>query len=535
MSGLGGCGKMVFMRFVLRLSLTLSITCLLTLALGCSDDAAPVVPPVDAGPHETIRFPDGKVTHSDGDPDGPSTPDAYVNADDWDEDGISNDDEKKLGTDPHNPDTDNDGKKDGDENKDTDGDGKIDALEPSDFDSDMDGKMDVDDPDDTDGPCGKVKRIFDRVLQTQDLTLSDTTCSPYKVLGYLWLDGGAKLTINAGIKVTFGKNAMLRIGSTTTTAALDLAGTKNLQTGTIKWVKLVADTNVPTKGYWRGVVVDNGTSVSIAYTQIDHAGGKTGGADAQAHVLIKAADSIYFKGNALSHGGGVGLHAAVLKTSQTKLFTSLTQNTFSDLVKAAALNIASLGEIGSNNVFGGYDVEVHEGSVTTQATWRDVGLSPYVFKEASINVDAQLKIESGVKLIFPQNAAFSVGTSTLTTGQLEAQGSQGSPVIFTAATGKSWQGIILYANKNQLKHVQVIRGGLVNSTGVGSSVYLDKSATLNADSITIQDSAAYGVYYYRSLSGCTGQNTTDFSFQGAITACKFYCLDDYNSGVCLTP
>jgi hypothetical protein len=362
------------MRFVYCLSLTLTIT--FFLALGCSDDgAAPDATPADSGPYEGIRFPDGKVTHSDGQPDGPSAPDAYVNPNDRDEDGISNTDEKNLGTDPHNPDTDNDGIKDGDENKDTDGDGKLDALEPNDFDSDKDGVMDDLDKDDTDGPCGKVKRIFDRVLQTQDLTLSDTKCSPYKVLGYLWLDQGAKLTINAGIEVAFGKNAMLRIGSTTTTAALDLAGTKNLQTGAIKWVKLAADTMTPLKGYWRGVVVDNATSVSIQNTKIKHAGSKTGGADPQASVLVKAADSIYFRDNQLSEGAGTGLHAATLKTSQTTLFTSLKNNTFNSLAKAAALNIVSLGEIGSGNDFGVHDVVVNVLTVTLDATLRNFWMS----------------------------------------------------------------------------------------------------------------------------------------------------------------
>ncbi len=524
---------MIFKRFILRLALTLTITSLLALALGCSDDAAPDARPADAGPYEGLRFPDGKVTHSDGLPDGPSTPDAYVNPNDWDGDGLSNTDETKLGTDPHNPDTDNDGKKDGDENKDTDGDGKKDALEPSDFDSDKDGIMDDKDSDDTDGPCGKVKRLFDRVLQNQDLTLSDTTCSPYKVLGYLWIDGGFKLTIKAGVEVVFGKNAMLRIGGTKTTAALSLEGTKDTS-GTVTWVELTADAAPPSKGYWRGVVVDNATSVSIQYTKIKHAGGKTGGADPQASVLVKAADSVYFRDNQLSEGAGTGLHAAVLKTGQTTLFTSLKNNTFSGLAQAAALNIASLGEIGSGNNFGGHDVKVHEGSVTTQATWPYVGTSPYVFEEASINVDAPLKIEAGVKMIFPTNAAFNVSPAS-TTGQLEAQGSPGSPIIFTAAAGQSWQGLILLANKNQLKHVQVIRGGMSNSTaGVGSSIYLSNTATLNADSVTIQDSAKYGVYYYLTQSNCSTQSTAAFSFQGAFTDCKFYCQDDFNSGVCLT-
>ncbi|HYQ85658.1 MAG TPA: OmpA family protein [Bacteroidota bacterium] len=57
---------------------------------------------------------------------------------DWDGDGLTNDEEKRLGTDPHNPDTDGDGLRDGEEvkvyhtdplNRDTDGDGLTDGEE----------------------------------------------------------------------------------------------------------------------------------------------------------------------------------------------------------------------------------------------------------------------------------------------------------------------------------------------------------------------------------------------------------------------
>ena len=72
--------------------------------------------------------------------------------DDLDQDGLSNGDERRLQTNPINPDTDADGVKDGEEvgdpahPTDTDGDGIIDARESSRVDSDGDGKNDQIDP-----------------------------------------------------------------------------------------------------------------------------------------------------------------------------------------------------------------------------------------------------------------------------------------------------------------------------------------------------------------------------------------------------
>lgn len=76
----------------------------------------------------------------------------YAGDDDLDQDEISNGDERRIGTNPLNPDTDADGDRDGAEVRDaenptdSDGDAKIDARESSKVDSDGDGVTDQDDP-----------------------------------------------------------------------------------------------------------------------------------------------------------------------------------------------------------------------------------------------------------------------------------------------------------------------------------------------------------------------------------------------------
>jgi outer membrane protein OmpA-like peptidoglycan-associated protein len=85
-----------------------------------------------------------QITDNSGDTD---TAVVYIAVlEDSDGDNVNNAEEAENGTDPNNPDTDGDGKTDGEEGTiDSDGDGTIDALEPADEDADGDGVPDEQD------------------------------------------------------------------------------------------------------------------------------------------------------------------------------------------------------------------------------------------------------------------------------------------------------------------------------------------------------------------------------------------------------
>lgn len=527
-----------FVRW-LRPLLQGGVLVLLASACNSTSSGAPDAFVVDLPVGEGLRFPDA-LGSTPKDKGGKPSGDVAVSPTDWDGDGLTNDQEKQLGTDPWNKDTDGDGLDDKTEvgdvtkPKDGDGDGKVDAIEPDNFDSDLDGTVDAKDKNDQDGACSPTgqkgpPKLYYNALVSKDLKLTKA-CSPYKVLGYLWMNNGATLSSEPGVMVQFGQGALLRLGDTSSQGNLNLQGTAT------ESVQLTADSQTPKSGFWRGVVMDNGTTFTLEYCSVRYAGSPTLGADPEAAIYIKSAQKIRLTSNTLSDAAGYGLHASCQATSG-KLFTAFTGNTFTNLKVAASLHIDHLGEIGSGNSFGtvgsGGEIRVEQGTVSRTATWRDVGV-PYVFQEASLSVDAALTLEAGVTLTFPADALFLVGYNG--TGSLVTQGSQSKPVLLTSAStlAGTWQGVMLSAGLNSFAHTTISGAGKTNFQSVESGLYLGQDAKLTSVATTLSGSPGYGVYYYRYQGGCSGQAVNAFQFTGSFGKCRFFCLDEVNSpGTCL--
>jgi len=469
--------------------------------------------------------------------DGPSSPDTFVDPNDLDGDGLSNDEEKKLGTDPLLDDTDNDGIKDKTEvgsaqaPKDEDGDGQIDALEPNDFDSDKDGTPDSKDNDNTDGPCGSLPRLFANATLNTSAKLKKS-CSPYKVLGALFVLNKAQLSAEAGVEVRFGPRASLQIGNNAAKGELWLKGA----TGSA--VVLTADSKTPQPGYWRGVVLENAKPLNLTNVEIRWAGGATNGGDPQAQVLIKASNQIAVTDSVFEDGAGAGIHSVVVNTSARHLL-AFHNNKFARLKgQALALNVRHVGELEGGNDFGGAEVGVLGTDIKKDSKWRALGAgSRYAFSENSVNVNAELILEAGVSIDFATNTEFRVGY--LGKGRLETRGTQAEPVTLSSVTAKagSWTGLIFSSGKNALTQTKVIGGGRNSTTNTEAGIYVGQSGSLKATTTTITDSAAYGAYLFLNNDGCKKLVTpAGLVFSGAVAKCKLFCLDDTNSpGVCSVP
>jgi hypothetical protein len=472
-------------------------------------------------------------------------PDRFVDPNDTDGDGLANDIERQLGTDPSLADTDNDGVDDATEvgdpsaPTDSDSDGKIDALEPDNFDSDMDEVPDQQDSVDTDGMCGEVKRLL--INETLDTnTTLDADCSPYKVLGTLKMINGAELTAMAGVTITFGPTAVLQIGDSTSSGGLVLAGSsEGFQTFP---VTLTADSQSPSPGYWRGVVVVQGAGISFNWATVSWAGGNTGSSDPKASVLVKSANAVSILNSTFENGQGYGLHAA-FSVSPSQLFQGFKENTFKDLDHALALHITHLAEITSEqaNDFGtegaGGEIHVHGGELDQAATWDNPGV-PFifgvlgVFGEETITIGAELKMNPGLKLVFLPNSVFMVNDS----GQLEASGETGSPITFTTASGNagSWQGLLMMSGLSTLSDVLAMGAGHPTSLPSDAAIYVDRDSFVFASQVAIANSSGKGAYFYMQAPGCSMLPTTGFTFSN-VAGCTIYCQDDDQPGICLTP
>lgn len=472
-------------------------------------------------------------------------PDRFVDPNDTDGDGLANDIEWQLGTDPTLADTDNDGVDDATEvgdpsaPTDSDSDGKIDALEPGNFDSDMDDVSDQDDSVDTDGPCGEVKRLL--INETVDTSMVlDADCSPYKVLGTLKVTNGAELTAMAGVNIVFGPTAMLQIGDTTSSGGLVLAG-RSEDDQTLP-VILTADSQAPSPGYWRGVVVAQGAGISFSWATVSWAGGTTNSSDPRASVLIKSANAVSILNSTVENGQGYGLHAAY-SVSPSSLFQSFKENTFRDLDHALALHISHLSEITSEgaNDFGtegaGGEIHVIGGDLDQAATWDNPGV-PFVFGilgvfgQETITIGAELKMNPGIKLVFLPNSVFMVNNG----GQLEATGASGSPITFTTASGNpgSWQGLLMMSGLSTLSDVLVMGAGHPTSLPSEAAIYVDRDSFVFASQVAIANSSGKGVYYSMQAPGCSMLPTTGYTFSN-VAGCKIYCEDDNQPGICLVP
>ena len=523
------------MRFALTLALSLFTHCLA--GCSCQSDSAQPDGAVDDGEPspEGLLFGD----HGGGGGDSGNTSKDSTScgsATDSDCDGLSDADEAKLHTDPHNPDTDGDGKLDGAEvgpdpthPKDTDGDGIIDALEPSNFDTNGDGVPDEEDP--KPSLCNGTPRVFVNVTQTQSLTLTKA-CSPYRVLSHLWMISGSLLKAGAGVQVQFGPGAALILGDSNTTASLELTGTS------ADPVVLTSLASSPKKGDWQGVVAEQAASFNLSQVKLEYAGAQDpGDSDPRAALLIKDAPSVSLSAVSVAHVAGVGLHAA-FHVDPGPLFGAFTNCTFTDLDGAvAALNIRHLGEIGTGNSFTGAGpsavIKVSEGSVPNDVTWKFFGV-PYDFAEATLTVDANLTIAAGVKLILAAGTVINVGYNNDSTGSLITQGTSAAPVTLQTATptAGSWQGLVLSAGSNVLTSTVIRGAGHVSWTGKSASLYVDKDATVTPTAVTISESDGFGVYYYRSLAQCTFQGGGGYTLSGTFpgdsthAGCKFLCQDD---------
>jgi hypothetical protein len=518
--------------------------------LACSSNSATDAGPPDAA-GEGLTFRDGRGELGAA-PDAPA-PDLLIrpdtrppDPDDRDGDGLSNDEEKLLGTNPNSKDSDGDGVDDkaevGDPKspKDSDGDGKIDALEPNDFDSDGDGVPDQQDKDDTDGPCGKTQKLFSSATLAADRTLAKA-CSPYRVVGHLAMVGGATLSVEAGVTVELAAGAALLLGDGNGKGGLKASGAPTEQV-------VLTGVGPPKRGAWRGIVVENGKALALAYTKIQGAGAVPSSAsEPPAALWIKGAlGGVVLDHVTFAQAAGHALHASYELAAGQQLFAIFQSCTFAEVDHAALLHLRHLGEIGAGNDFGavgsGGEVQVAGTTISVPTVWHSLGV-PYVMQETTLEVEEQLTIDAGVTLVLKPGAAIDVGYKN-SAGHVLANGKVGLPVTIGTASGTagSWDGLRLYGNKSTLSYTIIHGAGQSSSAGVEASLYLDQGSNLVATQVTIQSSAGYGVYFYRPGNECNLASPGGFNFVGTFPGstkfpgCKFYCLDDINGtsgGVCL--
>ncbi|MDQ6891116.1 MAG: right-handed parallel beta-helix repeat-containing protein [Acidobacteriota bacterium] len=361
-----------------------------------------------------------------------------------------------------------------------------------------------------------------------------TAGSPYIVTADVTVENNGTLptlTIQAGVTVKFNSGTKLNIG-TNYPGSLQAVGTSGSP------ITFTANTASPTNGYWAGIRLNaNTTSTTITYATVRYGGQNNGNyfgnisitgsnptidnvtlqnsndsgirvvsgnptmtnctlsSNGWGLVAFAGAPSLSTSTLSTNTYGGIYLATPTTLSLQTVTISSNTGYAISQDAKVTLGTVTGLTAT-SNTTDG---IEVRTGTIDTSTTWQNVGL-PYIVTgtvtvEKSGSPLPTLTIAAGTTVKFAAATTLQVGLNY--PGSLQAVGTSGSPITFTANTGSPsngyWYGIRLYANttSTSLTYATIKYGGLANGNYFGNITVTGGSPTL--DHLTLQNSNDSGI------------------------------------------
>ena len=324
------------------------------------------------------------------------------------------------------------------------------------------------------GQVGCLNKLDEDSLPSGDIILKQA-CGPVTVAGETTIN--AKLTIEAGVTVTFVDDASLDIGYTSA-GSLIAEGT-------------IAEPIILTGKRWNGVTLGAPSSAaSLHHVTFENAGVDDGSAlnvQGSAHVI---ADCI-FKG---TKGYGIIAKADVESFSQ-----ELRGNSFDGGKAAMLLSPVQLPALGRNSP-GKLAIEIMAGNVTKSATLSS-GETYRIAGELDVNRSAPseplptLTIEAGATLEFARGASLGVGYNN--DGSLSAVGTVAAPIKFTGVdkTKGSWDGIHIFAGGKDVDIENAVIE-FANSNDSDGAIQLRDATNTTLKAITFQH--LNGVGYSKS-------------------------------------
>jgi len=261
---------------------------------------------------------------------------------------------------------------------------------------------------------------------------------PYYVLEDGVVSTNHPLTIEAGAHFVFEANAGLEISGVD--SPLHIAGTP--------LDRVVLEGSAPDRGHWRGLIIDNNSSVPaenlLDNVDILHAGGGSFNSNGDLGGLILWADNhLTLRDVSIAESGAVGLNATY--GGSTLILEGV--NVFTGNASAPAwLEPTLASAMGSDDVFSGNDydyVVLTEGGVAGTHTWQALDV-PYrltsvteIFYTIDFADESQWNAEPGVEVVFDANTGIS------SVGDVDIAGSAAEPVVFrgSAPVAGHWRGL----------------------------------------------------------------------------------------------
>jgi hypothetical protein len=295
----------------------------------------------------------------------------------------------------------------------------------------------------------------------------DAANNPHVVRGSLQVTG--TLTIKEGVELRFEQDAELRV----TAGALRAMGKPESP------IRMVAAQSVPTKGYWRGVVLAAaGGASELNDVTLSHCGAASGkGAclslENQAVPVLRRV-TVQDSGTAgvmvADDGSAFGTESTTLKVSRSTGY-------------AVRMGANQAGTLPASSTFTDNTLQAIElkGNVSRSQTWPNPGIPYVVNDEVGVAGDTSptLTIPAGTELRFGAGAALITGYGGMNGGLIvEGEDTPTGRVRFTAdadaASAKPghWMGVFLRENttsNTSISNATIEYGGLdVYDQGIGN-------------------------------------------------------------------
>ena len=311
---------------------------------------------------------------------------------------------------------------------------------------------------------------------TENRTLSDRGLTvDYIVNEYLFIDGNALLTIEAGVtimftEVSYGMDVMENAG-------LKITGTAE------KPVIFTGPTNNQNPGAWRGINIYSNRADNVWEYAIIENGGDS---DGEAAVELYSNTQLTMKHCEIRGAGDWGLYLqtdAKLKNFEYNVIKNCNRPIYLENIKQAAYldNTSSFAENTKPYIY----MYEFTGDINEDLTLKKLDV-PYHTGSIFIT-DCVLTIEPGCELIFESNA----GIRTWENGYLIADGTAAEPIIFTGKSKNAgyWSGIEL-----SHKMPSILNNCTIEYAGIddGYGLYV-ANGKVDMNNTTISHSGGYGV------------------------------------------
>ncbi len=309
--------------------------------------------------------------------------------------------------------------------------------------------------DDDDVVAGQI--LNGSISQDTKLTnlVEDPTKPDYYVQGDVLVK--ALLTIEPGVVLEFAPGTQLTIDGRSN-GKLDTNGTKE--------APVVFTGKDKTAGSWQGVYIDNSLASQnrVNWTIIEYGGGKAFGSGLDASNLgiggFVGKSTVSVTNSTFRHSKAHGL-----EMEPESSFGAFTDNNFEAnqgyAMRISPEHLASLdGTTTFASTTGKAGVEVVQGSVIENATWKKLKDAAPIFVTGDILVQSKLTIEPGVALHFDSDKILHIDGRK--NGVLSAKGSATDNILMTRMENASWKGVFIdnsTSSANVLEHVTIEYGG----------------------------------------------------------------------------